>query len=279
MDSLFEKRQIICKSLAFMMKRILNEFGINCRVERDIQYQQTRHVYNMITLQDGRTARFDLEEDLEFIQTNSKTRFFGITNNTAPILKQDLVPPKELQEIDKTTAEYIPWGCYFDEMLRILKFATKGMELEEKLRNVLDNLDVYVRDRSIGYREKIYYHNRILHEVFTEKELNKIHQIDCFRGNGEEREYISCIVLDKPKEESIVYLYSNETGRYEEITLMELANEVKQGLVPLQGVQGLRKYLSAETKPVQREKRKSTIRSIFPFWNKNDEQGDSDDER
>lgn len=264
----FEKRTIVCESLALIFKKILAEFGIKSEIVQDSEYGQFKHVYNVITLADGRRVKFDLEEDLEFIQTGSKTKFFGIIEDDSNLSQgQILVSEDELKEIDKTTAEYIPWGFYFDDMVHLLKFATKKMHIEEKLINVLDNLDVYVRDRKMGYRERIYYHNRVIHEVFNQKEINKIHQIDCYKMINGEKHFVSCIVLDRNKEENMVFLYSDKTGRYEEIQLQDLAGEVKSGLVLMQGVRGLRKYLTAETKTVAKESNKRAIGLLLEGYN------------
>ena len=250
LDELFEKRTIICKSLAYMIQRILEEFDIKSFVERNSYDESDKHVYNIVNLKDGRKLKIDLEEDLEFVQTASKTRHFCLLEKDEFNEYQETdTLDEELKRIDKTTAEYIPWKFYFDDMLKILRLGTRGMSTEEKLRNVLDNLDVYVRDREIGYRDRIYYHNRMLQEVFTEKELNKVRQINCYRKVDEEKQFVSCVVLDrKAKEgENVIYLYSEETGKYEEITLEQLAIEVKNGLVMLESIQGLRKYLNNNT--------------------------------
>lgn len=268
LDSLFEKRTVICKSLAIMIRRILSEFGISSIVDSNSETEKNKHVFNIVKLSDGRYLKIDLEEDLEFIQTGSKTRFFKIIEKGSA--EEFDIPEEELRQIDKTVAEYIPWGFYFDDVLGVLKFATKGMSTEEKLKNVLDNLDVYVRDRNIGYRDKIYYHNRMLQEVFTQKELNRVHQIDCYRKSGEEKEFVSCVVLDKrtKNDENIVYLYDDTEGRYRQITMEELALEVKGGLVMLQGVQGLRKYLmSSSEKSLARSKNTTTIKDIISRLN------------
>ncbi len=268
----FKKRTIICESLALIFKMILAEFGIKADTEQETNYGQFKHTYNVITLADGRRVKFDLEEDLEFIQTGSKTKFFGIIEDDSNLSQgQILVSEDELKEIDKTTAEYIPWGFYFDDMVHLLKFATKKMHIEEKLINVLDNLDVYVRDRKMGYRERIYYHNRVIHEVFNEKELNKIHQIDCYKMIDGEKHFVSCVILDRTKEENMVFLYSDKTGRYEEIKLQDLAREVKNGLVVMQGIRGLRKYLTGEniqniqTIQDKMDENKRVIRETFSF--------------
>ena len=208
-ERLFEAKTVICKSLAVMMVRILKEFNIDATVIDSQREVEPKHVYNRVSLKDGRKLNMDLEEDLEFIQTGSKTRYFGVKDIDAKVPELDFLTSEELMRMDKTTVEYIPWGFYFDDMVRILQFATKGMPLEEKLRNVLDNLDVYVRDVKMGYRDRTFYHNTILSQVFTEEELKKISQIDCYRKNGEEKEYTSCIILNLQKEHGKqIYLYS-----------------------------------------------------------------------
>ena len=72
-----ETRKAICKDLAYLVVRILSEFGIEAKVEQSPDYYQSLHVYNSITLKDGRKFSADLEEDLEYIQSGSKTRYFG----------------------------------------------------------------------------------------------------------------------------------------------------------------------------------------------------------
>ena len=254
MEELFQKRTVICKSLAILLKRVLNEFGVKVEIAKDTNYRHNKHVFNIVYFSDFNTfAKVDLEEDLEFIQTRSRTHFFGITDIYNPFAKQDLIPEEQLKQMDKTTAEYIPWGFYFDSMLRILKLGTKDMPVEEKLRNVLDNLDVYVADRNLGYRERIYYHNRMLNEVFSEKEMKKIHQINCYKIRQGEKHFVSCVVLERPKAESAVYLYSERKGKYQEISMAKLAKEVINGLVLLEGVQGLKRYLNVDLISKERE--------------------------
>ena len=247
-NEIFKKRTVICKSLAILLKRILSEFGVKGEIAKDTNYRHNKHVFNIVYFSDFDTfAKVDLEEDLEFIQTRSKTHFFGITDTYNSFAKQDLIPEEQLKQMDTTTAEYIPWGFYFDSMLRILKLGTKNMPVEEKLKNVLDNLDVYVADRTLGYRERIYYHNRMLSEVFSDKEKRKIHQINCYKMVQQEKHYVSCVVLERPKEENIVYLYSDKKGKYQEISMTELAKEVINGLVLLDGVQGLKRYMDLDS--------------------------------
>lgn len=245
LEKILQKKRVICKQLAYLFKRCLDEFEIDCsvKIEND-DHGRLKHAYNIITLKNGERAKFDLEEDLEFIQTFSKTKFFGLLLSSEGEPKT-IISSEELKAIDTTTAEYIPWGFYFDDVLAILKLGTRGMQIEEKLRNVLENLNVYFMDCNIGYVERTFYHNRILHEMFSEKELNRIHQIDCYRERDNEKHYVSCIVLDKYQQDNIVFLYSEKTGQYEEVGFEGIGNEISNGLILTQSIQGLRKYLNS----------------------------------
>ena len=279
LEKIFETKNIMCKNLAYLFKRIISEFGIECSVEIEMDHttgKRLKHAYNIITLKDGKKAIFDLEEDLEYIQTNSKTRFFGLqpdsydkalTDNQNPYDKaynqnayDKVFTDNQIKAIDITTAEYIPWGFYFEDVLAILKLGTKGMQIEERLKNVLDNLNVYVKDWSIGYVERTLYHNRVLGENFSEKERNRIHQIDCYREKDGEKHYVSCIVLDKHPQEGIVFLYSEETGKYEEVGFEGIRNEISNGLVLTQSILGLRKFLKKRTSELDGERMMDALR-------------------
>ena len=98
----------------------------------------------------------------------------------------------------------------------------------------------------------------MLNEVFSEKEMKKIHQINCYKIRQGEKHFVSCVVLERPKAESIVYLYSDKQGKYQRISMAELAKEVINGLVLLQGVHGLKRYLNADLEVEKRETQKFT---------------------
>lgn len=264
LNKAFEDKCVICKNLAYLFKRILAEFGIEANVEESECFSILMHAYNTIRLKDGKIAIFDLEGDLEFIQSGSKTKYFGIIKDDSIFEEQKmLISENELKKIDKTTAEYIPWGFYFEEMLAMLKLGIKSMSLEEKLRNVLDNLDVYFRDITMGYRERIYYHNRVFHEVFKPKELKKIRQIDCYRQVGDKKQFVSCVVLNRNKDGKLMFLYSEKTGRYEEMTIADLKNEINNGLRATKKIQGLRKYLKSGSEQTERKIQENVVDSIF----------------
>lgn len=238
MDHILETRTAICKSMAILLKRVLSEFDVNIIVEMDKSINRW-HVYNVITLKDGRRFRVDLEEDLEYIQSGSKTQFFGELEGSKG---QNIIDENELEKIDKEKADYIPWGFYFDDMIWMLKWVIKSptIPLEEKLEMVLDNLNVYVNTRQMEYRELTYYHNRVFQEVFEEKELNKIHQINCCKKDGDNKLFMSCVVLDRPKENTKnVYIFSYKDNCYQQISMNELAELVNNGWTLDRGVSGL----------------------------------------
>ena len=108
----FKKRSVVCRSLTLIFKRILAEVDIQVDIQEDDSYQSFKHVYNVIKLKDGRTAKFDLEEDLEFIQTGSKTRHFGIIEDkNSSNSQQMLISDKELKRIDFEVIEKLHETC------------------------------------------------------------------------------------------------------------------------------------------------------------------------
>ena len=236
LNKALETHTAICKSISFLMQRILREFDVNIKTERE---DFGRHMYNIVTLKDGRTMIIDLEDDLEYIQSGAKTRSFGITLDR----KDKVIQEDELREIDIKKADYIKEGYYVEDLVWMLKLAIsdKNLPFEERLDFVLQNLDVYRDNRNVKYRERVRYHDRMLEELFNSKEYGKIHLIDCIKKDGEEKKYQTCIVTETkvPK----VYFFSDEEYRYKEISMEELAEMINNGLITRQGIPGMIQYL------------------------------------
>lgn len=70
-----DEREIICYSLARQCEYIFKKLGYNCTVTHEPK--ELEHVFNILTLNDGRRIKLDLQSDLEFIQTGRRTRNFG----------------------------------------------------------------------------------------------------------------------------------------------------------------------------------------------------------
>lgn len=242
LNRILEMRTSICKGISHLYSHILNELGIETTIVREYnEYLNKvgRHVYNQVKLKDGKRLIVDLEDDLEYIQSGAKTRKFGIDEETNQLIVSD----EELREMDMKNG-YIPEGYYLEDMVYLLKIAVDNdhISLENKLEFVLDNLNAYRDTKNVKYREMIRYQERMFEEMFDPNELRKIHLINTYEDIEGKRNYKSCIVLDN-KEQQSVYLYNNEKYKYNKITMDELLNNIENGLVAMDGIPGMKKYL------------------------------------
>ena len=185
-----------------------------------------------------------MEDDLEYIQSGAKTHSFG-----KPLMEdgKSMCSDEELRIIDQYKVNYIPEGYYLEDMIDLLKLAISNEELPliDKVDMVLQNIDKYTDNKNVSYREKYKYHERIFTELFTKKELHKIHLIDTYTKNiHNENTYQTCIYVNIPNGmDEVIYLYSNDENKYKTISINELAKKVKDGLVLKEGIPGLNKVL------------------------------------
>lgn len=248
LEHVFETHTIICKSLAYLLQRILKEFDIDVKVVKEEPVygeKRSRHIFNTVTLKNGKTYNLDLEDDLQYIQFGAKTRNFGISVCDDEF---DMVTDKQLKDIDINKSDYIPEGYYFEDMIWMLKLAIDrdNIGLDKKMEFVLENIEKYRDTKSVTYRERFNYHKRVLEELFTGVDARKIHLIDCYKKVNEEKVFQSLIFINMPKNQQKLYMYSVNDYKYEEISMEELAQMVKNGLQTLEGVPGLRTFLKSE---------------------------------
>ena len=243
LNHIIETHTAICKSLAYLVKRILGEFNIEASVVTEEGEKNGKHVFNVVELKDGRRMVLDLEADLENIQSGSMTDFFGTNLENED---EDIVSWDELREIDINKADYIPDGYYFEDMIDMLKKAisSPNISLEEKLEFVLENLNVYIDNRKVQYREKMMYYERVFDYVFSSIERRKIHQIDAYKKDNGDVNCKNILILDLEKKEKKVYLFSQERNRYENKTMEDIVNLKNEGFITRQGIPGLRAYLN-----------------------------------
>lgn len=245
MNRIFEAHTSICKGISYLYAYILNEVGINATVARETsQYfdRQGKHMYNIVTLKDGIKCIADLEDDLEYIQSGAKTRKFGNDiYEDKPIFSDD-----ELRECDMKNG-YIPEGYYLEDMVDMLKVAVtnENISLEQRLEFVLENLNVYKDNTKVKYREMVRYQERMLEEMFSKSDLRKIHLINMYENIENEKEYKTCIILDKSQAKN-VYLFSNEKYKYNKISIDELVNKMNNGMVAMEKIPGLKKHINSK---------------------------------
>lgn len=249
LEHVFETHTIICKSLAYLLQRILKEFDVDVKVVKEEPVygeKRSRHIFNTVTLKNGKTYNLDLEDDLQYIQFGAKTRNFGISVHDDEF---DMVTEEQLKDIDINKSDYIPEGYYFEDMIWMLKLAIDrdNIGLDEKMEFVLENIEKYRDTKNVTYRERFNYHKRVLEELFTGVDARKIHLVDCYKNVNEEKVFQSLIFINMPRNQQKLYMYSVNDYKYEEISMEELAQMVKNGLQTLEGVPGLRTLLKSES--------------------------------
>ncbi|MBQ3409244.1 MAG: hypothetical protein IJH12_08595 [Clostridia bacterium] len=261
----YESRTIICKSLAYIVQKIMEEFGYKCTIitEPD-EYGRIRsgaHVYNRVTTPSDKTFTLDLEEDLEFIQSGSKTRYFGLTDHNT---RNTVFSETDLRRIDTDIVEYIPEGMYLEDMLWMLDRALdSNSKPNERFKMLLDNLNKYRDISQMGYRDRILYYQGMIDHFFGRQNpygkesylQEKIEMFNCYRTIGGKRKYVSCIITDFRERQ--IYLFNDEKNCYECINQDQLVEEMNNGLeVPNEGgAKKLKRYGKQKSKSSSNEDR------------------------
>lgn len=228
-----ENKQVICKSIAYLIEYILTKLDI--KVESITDYYENvpyPHVSNIVFLKNGLILPIDLQHDLKNIQTNYRTCYFG-----------DNISDEILEQIDYKIGYIKEEQNYTENYLYLLKIAlTNNLTLKEKIKFILDNINVYSDITNMKYPERKNYYSCFIEQFINKKEKNKLHFIDCYQMSDKEKEYRICIVVENPNAENIVYLYSNELQKFEEYSLEDINKLLKQDYVFLGNIPGIKKY-------------------------------------
>lgn len=230
----------ICRSLSYILEYILKDLGVNIRTEvNESYYNKCPHIYNIIKPKEGKEYSIDLQRDLENIQSHSFTANYGLATNykEPPVIRRI-----DIEKMDRELGFIDDEHYYSDDYLYLLKsdigyFTNFG----EKVEFVLENIDIH-ENKNIKYAERKWHHEKILQELFSNKDLNKIHMIDCYEEVGKEKQYKNCIAVENSGKTDI-YIYSVEKNRYCKMTIKEFAEATQNGLVNLQGVPGLKQAI------------------------------------
>ena len=226
LDDCMESGIIVCKSLAYICEYILKNLGINIKTESIKQYgDRCAHIYNTITSNDGKEYMIDLQQDLQNIQSHSRTEYFGIHGYGKNKPEFTLF---ELEQIDKKIGYISPGNYYSNDYLYLLKSDLCHFEnFEEKLKFVLENIDIY-ENKDMKYAERKWHHTDLLSKLFNSKEFAKIHFIDCYEEFDKSKNYKNCIVSYN-KKGPIIYMFSEDENKYCKVDLYDFAKSVKSG--------------------------------------------------
>lgn len=240
LEDAMQSNIVICKSVSYIVEYILKNLGVNIRtIVAHNDERKCPHMYNIVTPEEGEEYSLDLQEDIENIQTHSFTNNYGLSikPNSAPVISRF-----NIEQMDRKLGFIDDEHYYSDEYLYLLKSDIGNFtDFAEKAKFILENIDIY-ENKNIQYAERKWHHEKLLKKLFSNKELNKIHLIDCYQGDGEKRQYKNCIVVERAKGTD-VYMYSIQQNRYCKMTIQEFAELCQNGLVPLQGIPGLRQAL------------------------------------
>src|SRR5574344_340940 len=235
----FTNKTAICKSISYILEKILKELDVDINtVVEPLNKKQCPHMYNIVNQKEGEKYILDLQEDLENIQSHSFTKKVGISPNTGmPVIKRF-----DMEQIDKKLG-YISNDFYYsDDYLYLIKSDIGLFEtLEQKAKFVLENLDIYY-NKDMKYAERTWHHEKLLQELFSSNELNKIHQIHCYRETENGKKYQNCIAVQVSKGTDI-YLFSEDDNKYVKVTNEEFIKEKENGLVNIEGIPGLKKSI------------------------------------
>ena len=229
---------IICKTSSRIVEAVLRALGVktNCYTVYDDTDKQHPHVYNICQLKDGRLISLDLQQDLNNIQSHSRTKFFGLTPNQSG----EVFTRFEIEQIDKKLGYISEKDYYSDSYIDMMKYHADMIDdFFEKIDFVLGNLEIF-ENRCMEYPERNWYHKKILEEVLPRHELKKVKFMKCYyKGPSGQRNYRNYIGIERG-ENPIFYRYNIEEGKYDQITHEELVEDEKRGLIIETGVYGLK---------------------------------------
>ena len=247
-DEIMNNNNIICKSSSYIYEYVMKELGIDLKTEvySEDNYTKFPHMYNVLTKSDNKKYTFDLQLDIRNIRAHLRTGNFGIAmeENEMPLINRF-----ELEQLDKKLGYITDELYYADDYLELIKINMAMIDdFSKKVQFVLENLEDYT-DPKMEYAERKWRMEDLIGIdnqeglLFSSREKNKIHLIDCYKEKDGKKDYQMCIVVDT-KNGNDIYLFSKENNSFEKKSLKQLAELVENGLVNLQGIQGLKQVLN-----------------------------------
>lgn len=235
LNSYFENKVGICKSIAYLFAYILKKMNICVKViiekEEDIIYQ---HVTNIVVLQNGIHLELDLQHDLKNIQVNMKTQHFG----------NGEIDEEQLKKIDKKIGYIKENSDYTENYFYMLQKALNNqVNFQEKIKFILSNVNVYADTKNMGYVERKHYYCYFIMKFLTEKEKNKIDFIDCYQMKNGPKKYQLCVIVDIGNNNCEIYIYSDELHKFIKYSLEEISDFVKEGFVFLGNIPGFKRNM------------------------------------
>lgn len=226
LDKIFKRKKIVCQSASKILEYILRNLKINIKTVTDYEdNKKFHHVCNIIYPKDNSEPySIDLQDDIENIRYHTLTKSFGLSLDNQ---ENYVISRQRQKEIHEKIGYISRKNPYTEEYLYLLKYDMMQMDdIYEKLDHVLTHIEPY-DNIEINYWEKRWKHEKILDELFPNRQLEKIiHRVECFKRNeNNEKQFINCYYIQK-KENIIVYYYEQQTNEYKKYNVYEFAQKI-----------------------------------------------------
>lgn len=224
-EEIAKKKKIICVTLSYLYKEILSEFGISCDVSTPSTSND--HVFPIINFTNGTSIIADLQQDLHYIQTKSRTKNFGKgLEDDKHSINED-----EIFSIQKDVGYVNDRTDYMDEKIKQLSEKVKGVEPNELLDIILNDNNINKFFPNLDYIELYKYYRSLIAQIAPQYDGKNINCCNCFRQlqDNEQKEYCMCI-YSTYKDKLNIYLSSKKSSRFLPVSLEKLCNLDEEGL-------------------------------------------------
>lgn len=237
-----EEGNAICTSMSYLMEYILQQLNIDATTIIDyVEKRSCAHMYNMIRPKGEEPYYIDLQEDIKYIQSHSRTKHFGISIKDG---KTPIMSLKELEAMDKEDGYITDEHYYADDYLYLLKYDSSIInDLRQKAEFIFENLEPD-ENTSFQWPDRTRRLSQLIKKLFTQSERSHIRLIDCYYDDKNKETYETCIAVETGNiKETEVYRFLQEEQQFRKRTIDEFAKEVANGLKCKQGILGLKQAL------------------------------------
>lgn len=251
LDKVADKRKLICVTLSYLYKGILNDFGIKCEIHKDNPDDEHRN--NIITLKNGRRILADVQLELYRIQTKmTLTHFHSLGENfiTAEDLTNMLIDIGYIKDEED----------YRDCIIRKVKKELEGEDAIKALNEVVKNKEICEGLKGLEASEAFKYYYVAIKNILGRKRMGGYYQFACNlrKNNKPTNKYTFCVYLDTNNWSTIKpYFYSEKEGKLIPCDLENIEELEKQGLHLglYSGARKLKKYVRDKKRFMERSKK------------------------
>lgn len=217
--------KIICVSLSNLYNCMMEKIGIKAVQAHDIN--DSRHAYSEFEI-DGKRYKADLQRDLHFIQTRSRTWEFGEIDVS---VAESKVNTEEIEKIDAKIGYSYQGERDFQRFMANIENEIRTVdELDKKMNIILNKISEYEDISKMEYSEKIWYYYYIIKRMLTLQEKKRECENQLYTEDNDKRKYTCCISVLKRDGEFYRMIYSEKNGKFIPVEDEILIKLIKDGL-------------------------------------------------